>query len=333
MNENVIIIISIALLVITVALIRFMKSRRRLPEFNLIFSEAAGALNLRFMRGSLFHFPKIYGTLEDHNVTIQNSHFAEDNNELLYFSVVAGSSVEGSIEIKKRSESGGVRKSLFEGNEITGDNDFDSKIEVVGMNPCHRAAFLKNSIRDKIIGMADSARDFEISATEISCCVNKSYFFDAESLIEYIQSMIAVSKELRKRKNIKEKLLENITLETVPGARIVGIRSLLSAFPSVHKEVDDETRQFLLSIMKNDISYEVQVEAAKNLGNEGLRHLVMLLDSAAYKNFDLDVDIVEILKEKNYKASIPVLTGLFQKSTDLKFRNKIIETFTVFAEE
>jgi hypothetical protein len=97
--------------------------------------------------------------------------------------------------------------------------------------------------------------------------------------------------------------------------------------------LDPDTEPILIGALK-DPHIEVQVEAARYLGDRGMNHLLGIFESRnASTNIRLLIDIVQIFKENDFRKSIPVLKKVYLSDRGDALKIAILQALAAFGDE
>lgn len=210
----------------------------------------------------------------------------------------------------------------------TGDPNIDNLMVLSWSYPYTQMALFNQEVRGEITKISSLSYAFEITNHCIKAKLEELPYMFQSDLISLIRLMVSVQKNLSQSTPLMQRCIKNIKTDPIPQVRINNLFTLTSYFSN-----KTNIKPVLLEALK-DPSIQVQVEAARSLGNKGMEHLLRIIktDYSSLEDKTL-IEIISILKENHFKASINTLKKVFYSSTCTEVQILILETFTDFSDQ
>jgi hypothetical protein len=310
----------IILIVVAIVIFAQMSSQK---TKNKLLKEVAESLGLRFQQGGFWDDPEISGKFEGCQISVQT--ITKDKKD--FVQVTARKNIPGYIHVTRETVFTKMQRLVGIKDVETGDEGFDHDILLEPDELSNLVAFMDHETRRLLMVLSRDSGYFEINNSSALAGFEKPRSLKTGRVKRYISLVVEITRGFSKPVSIEERFAENIKTDPVPQVRINNIRAVTSYFTGKSKR-----DSFLREALDNSF-IEVQVEAAKHLGKEGLAHLVKILaDKARSLNRDLAIDIVDTLKKDNYNKSIPVLKKVYHTDRGDTLKKAVLQAFTVFAD-
>jgi hypothetical protein len=280
-------------------------------------------------RDSLSDLPHCSGTIDNCSFQCFVTSETIDHNTIFFLNLVTKHKNYGSsfFSITKEMDFASVKGAVDSRAVKTGDDFFDRQILVSASKPEFVMALLHREVRSVIDRIAVFGDEMIIDETSVT--VKKVFpgSFTPGEAVENIARMVMVSKSVNKIEDIKQSLINNLLDEREPGV----CRNLFAMIKSMYKEDDDINS--LMDKLLHHSTVEMQIMAAKNLGQRGLQHIVSVIDSSQSIDDTTAFDVIETISENKYKEGIPALMELYNKTQEENVKVKILEAFQFLNDE
>ena len=288
------------------------------------FQEVATSLRLTYDKGGFWDPARITGSIDGCTIEIRKI----NRNKKDFFETTArkGAEIPSYINIGRETGFTKMQRMMGIKDIETGDPDFDDEIQLQAIYPQSLVAMLDDQTRKAILILASQSEFFNVINSAVTAAVQKKMDSAPLTVVGLAKYVVAVTVALANTESLVERFSKNIESDPLPRVRINNIRALTS------HSTDKAAIDIILKKALDNSCLDVQVEAAKYLGKEGLEHLVHLLVSRGnnLKSYLL-IDIVKILTEKRFTKSIPVLQQLYPHQGN-EIRKNILRAFAVFGD-
>lgn len=283
--------------------------------------EAAHALGLNIQGESFFSLPEIYGKMGPYG--IHAGEIAESN--LTYFKARLTMHLGMDVKFKIYREYlfGTIRDILgFEDIRI-GDEPFDRDFRISSPEPHKVRALLNSDARRIIQFLSWCSEALKITETAIEARIIFSNLNSANTLADFLGLFHETARILDRGADPRKLLMENIAVEAIPPVIAANIEALADNF-----DMDDGLQGVLLPCLNHE-SREVQVSAARHLGDAGMAHLAKMLEDKETPAALLG-EIVGVIRDCGYRTAATPLGKLYAKTEDAALRVKTIECLGSF---
>lgn len=236
--------------------------------------------------------------------------------------------VKGDILIKKGTIAGKMEMTKMVGElekVETGDPHFDREVLLRARNPGELLTLLDRETRDIFLEIARRSRYFEVVNTYMAIYIRTPLFVKTMPLVRLIELAAGAAGALSRDTSLEDRCIEIIRNDPRSRVRLVNIRSLASGFPR-----SPRVQAFLQELLQ-DSRVEIQLEAARFLGQEGRRHRLHLLET---RNTLLDegviIHIVGTLEKEGDTEGIPVLRKVFRAARSREVKISVLKALTSF---
>ncbi len=282
-------------------------------------------LGLKYRQGFSLAMPVASGNIDGLKVTVRR--FSDPQNRsgvstLLRIYIANSINAGGILKMTLESDAlfSTVEK-LLKGDDIQiGDGAFDGRMLIKGTSPHHVAALMNERVRALLLGIAGRTHGLNLTSNWFEVVLDYEGK-TKDDIVSIGRDALEVSRDLARGDDVRSRLMEIIRSDSVPGVRAACIRHLASHFP-----VNGDMTALLKRALKDDSRF-VRIEAALNLGYEGLEFLAQLLN----KESDLEeYDTLRIIRhfgEHRFAGGIPVLKEVFVRANNETVLLEILKAF------
>jgi hypothetical protein len=208
-----------------------------------------------------------------------------------------------------------------------GDERFDREMLIQSTNAEFAYAFLNSEVRSIIMNLKYFGYSIEINEKSLNVVKKYSKNLTAEILIKQMELMIFISKKFNSIIDYKKEMMVNLYSERENEIKKKIFKTLLARYGT-----DNDIKGMLKKLL-SDKSVETQVLAALNLREEGLEHLLSLIDRSTAFDHNLAVEMAKFYRNNDCTFGVPVIIDLYYKSKSYNSRKEILLTLKHFKDE
>ncbi|MBP7585597.1 MAG: HEAT repeat domain-containing protein, partial [Spirochaetes bacterium] len=201
-----------------------------------------------------------------------------------------------------------------------GDSAFDSRMLIKGASPHHVAALMNERVRALLQGIAGRTYGLNLTSNWFEIVLDYERK-SKDDIVSIARDALEVARDMARGDDARFRLLENVRRDSVPGVRAACIRHLASHFP-----VNGDMTALLKRALKDDSRF-VRIEAALNLGYEGLEFLAQLLNKESDRDEYDTLRIIRHFGEHRFAGGIPVLKKVFARANNETVLLEILKAF------
>ena len=322
--ENVFLIFYL-LAIASLGLYKALRNSWNADLFNHYFADVAKMFSLRHIRGGLLAFPKMMGTIEGSKVRVDKVVWQKEKYLRILFRYDLG--MKGYFRISRETSFTQMQKLVGLEDILTGDGPFDEKMLLRASQKFIIPALMSAGVRRRLLDLNRISASLELTNTDFEIRIPLKDIGDSAPLFASLRNMQAVIKDFHEEPNLKQRLLNNILESDVPRVSVRNIRTYIG-----HFSLSEDMIAALQYLLENG-SPEVQVEASRHLGQEGMTHLLRLLREGFLSDEKILLGAVKILQENRFRRAVPVLKKIYSGAWGDGLRVGILGAFRDFADE
>ena len=250
--------------------------------------------------------------------TMRMMHFSFQVNHNLKFS----SDTEKTVESIKSK----IKRSFGINDYQIGDTAFDEKLQLKGYNTLEIHSLLNNGVRNKLCKLAINSEELKLNNKSIHIT---KYFFRKklnERVEAYTKLIISLAKELNLDHDYKKQIMINVGTEKNSHVQKRNMEVLTSHFGK-DKDVNNVLNELLKSPDKS-----VQIAAARNLRDQGRRHLMSMIKDNDKLTKENLIEIIQTFSFNRYTKSIKTLQKVYNETDYLLVKREILIAFKKFGD-
>jgi hypothetical protein len=320
------VIIFLAAVIIIVSLVGKSVNERRRVIGELV-RRSGEELGLKYRHGFSFAAPVASGYIEGLKVTLRHQASTEENSfsDLLRVYIAHRIDAGGILLVSRETEMTRMQKKFTGEDILTGDRAFDDTMLIGGSSPFRVSALMNEGLRKKLLDILRKSVMVNLTSSWFEV-VFRHGSLGLEEIVAFVRETVAVSLDMTSGTDFRARLIGNIRNDSVPGVRALCIRHLAAHFPA-----DGEITGLLRGALQ-DGDLPVRMEAALNLGFEGLEFLGRLIDEGKYFVEDDTLRIVKAFGDQRFRGGIPVLKKLFSQGAGETVLLAILKAFAAIGD-
>lgn len=260
-----------------------------------------------------------YGTIDQHRFLLKI-----ESESIFSLFVYHELPVEGQVTIRRENLSSKIKRNIGKGDILIGDSSFDDVMLLRSENAVEVTALLNSKNRIMITELSEDTGSFSVSSEGIKANFDVIKFHP-NMISRFVKDMIAASKSLCQKSDIRNMLIKNTLSDPEPGVRINNLRML-----ALHYSLEQDLVYAVLESLK-DFSMDMQVEAASLLQEEGMEHLVGILKRNEKTSDTILLKIIELIHENCYSKGAEVLKEIYNIKGQ-EIRIAVLKAFETFGE-
>ncbi|HNR87667.1 MAG TPA: hypothetical protein PKM65_04965 [Spirochaetota bacterium] len=290
--------------VAAIAVYQLVSAIRRNRRFTRCFKEVADAYGLTFIRGSLFFFPKAYGSHNGFSIIVEKT--TEGKQECLRIKVAHVRALDLDLYIRKESLGSRLMNAVTRCDIVTGDRALDEMLYFHASRPAHVAATMNFETRKRLEKLSRQWETVSIKQDVMFVTRPLDRAVTASMIVECVDSLMAIGAAFADDGPLRARLMRNIERDPEPEVRIANLRALAAA-----GALDDEARSVLRRSC-DDANAVVRFEAARLLGEEGFAHCEALLASPGSIDDALMAEILRYLRDRGRRVPADALMACYR---------------------
>lgn len=279
---------------------------------------AAVAQALGFTRSEENNLPLFHRKDDDWEVGLAPRH--EGASVFFDLELKFATPLPGNFTLRTRRDGGWINWRRAKSELLLSDWQFEKRFSVRATDPALAWAVLGPPLRRKLIHLLESSDSVRLSQDGLRIAMplvrvsRRDLFIAASELAGTTCKEILVAAQ-----DIPASLQKNITRTRAVYVKEEMVRCLGSRYGS-HPRVKDYLRGLL-----QQKSRAVQVAAASFLGEEGVQHVLRMLEHTRYLTADVKIEIMDIVGVDKVPDAFAVLTREFRKTGSSVLKRKILE--------
>jgi hypothetical protein len=292
---------------------------------NKLFKEVAKTLRLEFKKAKFFDDPEVSGEIA--GCPIKVNRITKEETDFLHVKITPALKFPINFQITRETVLTKVQRMVGKKDIETWDDRFDDSMLLDADSPHILIGLLDAEIRGLIMVLSGASRYFEINSSGITAGIERTLRLKSGTAVKFIQLAAAIGQDLSKDVSMEERFAQNIKADPIPQVRINNILALTIYAPG-KPGMDSILKEAL-----DDPSPGVQVEAAKHLEEQGMNHLVKILETRRESlEPTLIKEILQTLQENKFSKSIPVLEKIYHSDRGDDLKKSILQAFAVFGD-
>ncbi len=300
-------------------------TQRREKALERILSQLGEHLGIRMKQRQFFSGAALHGMFEEFEITVRKYRVLTGNSRMtLRIFIRYSLRLTGFFTVTDR---GDIQEGQqWEHSDIRlGDREMERVLRLASSDEALAAALMPSNIRAALRDLKSRVEMLFLSNSWFYCCVAPVLRLDGDSLYEIIRQMLDVLKELDSGTSVREALIRNTLQDPLGRVRLSNLKLLSSRFPA-----DEDLRSVYRKCLEDD-SRRVRIEAARQLGAEGLPAITRMLDDPDLREKEA-LGAIELLQEHRYRGAENALKGLFARNSSEEVREGILKAFGAFGD-